>query len=770
MELRDFLARIDNVKQVGAEQWHGNCPACNDKHGHLYISQSRDGVILLDCKHGCTFDEIVSAVGVEKKQLFKERTPWEFLREHIYTDGQNVTVAKKVIYLTDEGKKQAVWYRYRTGKWEKGLGGFKVPLYHLSAMVDVVKVYMAEGEKDVETLERMGLTATTSPNGAGSKLRSDLVRYFKGKDVVILSDNDETGIDFANHCAESIRPKANSVKVIKAAEIYPDVKAKGDISDIAAIVGDDEAKRLLTAAENTALTVETVVPSKPPENADEAVAFFRDRGLFPESYTFDDMGNAQLFMDLFGSELRFNTTAKEWFVFVKGHWQRDTGGMYASEKMKLMQSALGKYAQSGAIADKKALTSFESNVKRLGKLNVREAALKDARSIDWIENDRLDSDPLLLNCINGTLNLKTLKFKPHDPNDMISKISGVIYDPAAKSPEWDKFIDTVMCRDKDKAHFLQKALGYSLTGLTSEECFFILYGATTRNGKGTMTNAINTLMGDYALTANPESFAQRSNKDGRQASGDIARLAGARFVNVSEPQKNMQLDAALMKTLTGRDVITARHLHEREFQFIPQFKQWWQTNFLPTVHDQTLFSSKRVKVITFDKHFGDDERDVTLKDRLCTPENISGILNWCLEGLRMYWEEGLKSPLAVVEATLAYADSSDKLKTFINECLVSDEYSSCTAKDAYIAYKMWCKENGYLYENKSKWMQSMRSKGLVEDRGKVGNNWCYNIINKYDIASEYKPSTQCDEPRKVNEIMLLDEKSRKTGDMIDLPF
>lgn len=739
MELNDFLSRLENVKKCGTDQYHANCPACGDRHGHLYISAA-DGKILIDCKKGCKFEDVVSALGLHRKQMFAERPQWEFLREHVYTDGNDVPVAKKQIYRKDSGK-TAVWYRYDKGKWTKGLGGMKVPLYRLKSVASADKIYLVEGEKDAETMERLGFTATTSPNGAGSKLRNDLVHYFKDKDVVILADNDDVGADYARDTAERIRPKARSVKVVPSAEIYPELKAKGDISDIAEAVGDEEAKRLLLAAEDTAqsvsISVEAVgkTASVTASGTVSGKAFFKERGIDPAAYSFNDRGNSQLFADVFGNELRWNVTAKEWYIYSGGRWQRDTGGMYASMKMKMLQDALFQYF--GEVRED-LQKSYIDNVMRMTRLNVRETILKDARDVNWFENADLDSDIYLFNCKNGTLDLKTMKFKPHDQNDLISRISNVVYDPKATSPDFEKFVTEIMSGDKDKMRFLQKALGYSLTGSAAEECFFILYGATTRNGKGTLTSTITYMMGDgYAASAVPETFAMKMNRDSRQASGDIARLAGVRFLNVSEPQKNMQLDVALVKTLTGRDRITARHLHEREFEFEPEFKIFMNSNFLPAINDETIFSSERVKVIPFERHFDGADRDVTLKDRLRTEQNISGIFNWCLEGLRMYREEGLKVPLSVSLATAEYADSSDKYKAFIKECLVEDAFSSCKAKDAYYAYKQWCSESGFRYENKSKWLMAMRGKGIVRDRATVNGMTAPNVIVGYRVSDFY---------------------------------
>ena len=233
-----------------------------------------------------------------------------------------------------------------------------------------------------------------------------------------------------------------------------------------------------------------------------------------------------------------------------------------------------------------------------------------------------------------------------------------------------------------------------------------------------------------ADTAMPETLARKQNKDSRQASGDIARLAGVRFLNVSEPPKNMLLDEQLLKTLLGRDRITARHLHEREFEFLPKFKLHLNCNYLPQVSDLTIFKSDRVHIIPFDKHFSDAERDKALKDRLKRPENISGLLNWLLDGLKLFRAEGAEPPKAVKDATRQYADSSDKIGEFIRDCLQSPEQEMrIHPATVYDTFEEWCKETGRGCESRKNLIAELRRRGLVADRAKDDfGRWTWDLI------------------------------------------
>lgn len=274
-------------------------------------------------------------------------------------------------------------------------------------------------------------------------------------------------------------------------------------------------------------------------------------------------------------------------------------------------------------------------------------------------------------------------------------------------------------------------------GNTSEETAFILYGSTTRNGKSTLCETLIYLLGDYALTMRPETLATKQNTDSRQANGDVARLCGCRFVNASEPPKRMLFDTALLKSLLGRDSITARFLHQREFEFIPKFKLVINTNYLPVITDDTIFSSGRLNVVSFDRHFEPHEQDKHLKDKLRKKEELSGILNWCLEGLRLYRKDGLKAPAAVQKATNAYRADSDKIGNFINECLKKTDTNS-KAKEIYDCYVKWCADNGYGIENKGNFFAEMKNKGLFATSGTVTGKTVKNVIKGYVIDTDFQ--------------------------------
>lgn len=457
------------------------------------------------------------------------------------------------------------------------------------------------------------------------------------------------------------------------------------------------------------------------------------RSLKPEQYELSDKGDGQLYADVFQDCLRYNATAREWYYFNGRYWQQDTGGMIAEGKACELSDALLVYGYD--LEDEATRRDYIKHVARMGSRRVRKIMMDDSRHVNCIENADLDRDLYLFNCLNGVLDLKTFEFKPHSPDYLMTKIAQVEYKPAARSAAWEKFIDEVLQGDAQKTGYLQKLLGLSLTGDTKDESCYMLYGPSTRNGKSTLLETYAYMLGGaggYAMNMKPETLAQRQIKDGRQASGDIARLDGCRFLNVSEPPKKMMFDVALLKNLTGRDTITARHLHQSEFQFTPVFKLFINTNFLPLITDDTLFSSGRLNVITFDRHFKPEEQDKGLKDRLKEPDNISGLLNWCLTGLKRYYMEGAAPPESVRAATAEYRSNSDKVGNFIRDCLRESKENS-TLKDVYEKYGEWCKENGFGTENKGNLKDELKAKGIFAERGTVNGKTCKNIVKGYVI-------------------------------------
>ena len=390
-------------------------------------------------------------------------------------------------------------------------------------------------------------------------------------------------------------------------------------------------------------------------------------------YQREEIGIGYAFADYFKPIARFDRERGIWYVFDGKIWQPDENALAVAELAKRLADRLYTFALQ--IKDEDTRNRYIKRVQKLQMRKNRRTMIEDAKSLYPVPHSVFDRNTDLFNCQNGTLNLTTGEFKAHDPADFLTLMSGITYDPDAACPRWDTFISEVMCGDEDLALYLQKALGYALTGDTSLECLFILYGATSRNGKGTTMETFLRIMGDYGKTSNPEmlstKFGTSSNSSG--PSEEIARLAGVRFVNISEPEKKITFNAALVKRMTGNDTLNARFLHENSFDFKPNFKIFINTNYKPSVSDMTLFYSNRLKLIPFKRHFEEHEQDKGLKNFFSEAPNLSAIFNWCYEGYRQFKASDLADPLAVTQATKEYAEESDRIGQFVDAWLEAGE-------------------------------------------------------------------------------------------------
>lgn len=422
-------------------------------------------------------------------------------------------------------------------------------------------------------------------------------------------------------------------------------------------------------------------------------------------YSFDDTGIGRLFADSYKWKLRYVPEWKEWVIYTGKIWT--PCGLEIMEYCKDFTDKVRDIIDCYHIPDDSIGKQIKSIVKKWQSRKGKEMILKEAASVHPVSINDFDKDPFIFNCQNFTLNLKTPEPKKHNPRDFLMKIANVEYDPNAECPRWDRHMMEVFDEDADLVEYTQKALGYALTGDTRYECFFILYGQSSRNGKGVTMGTFQHMLGDYACTTSPDTITQKKFASSGGPSEDIARLKGARFVNISEPDQNMVLSSALIKTLTGNDTIIARMLYKNSIEFKPICKFFINTNHRPKVTDRTVFLSKRIKVIPFDHHFPDDKQDTGLKDELIQKENLSGILNWCIEGLRYlskkdFSKEAFAEPEAVKRAIDDYEQAffgksatqqdNDDITQFIAEVLEQNSGSEIRAMSAYGRYCEWCEE------------------------------------------------------------------------------
>ena len=285
---------------------------------------------------------------------------------------------------------------------------------------------------------------------------------------------------------------------------------------------------------------------------------------------------------------------------------------------------------------------------------------------------------------------------------------------------------------------MQRIFGYSLTADNAQERAYILFGSTTRNGKSTLVESFRAMMGEYAGVMQPESLEQVRQKNGSNPSPDIARLTGIRFLSVPEPRKNLMLDVALFKALTGGDTITARMLKQNPFEFKPVFTLFMHCNSLPLVTDDTLFQSERVRIITFDRHFEEYEQNKNLKKELRAQEVLSSILNWAIIGLKDFRENGEQPPACVMVSTAKYKEKSDKILLFMDECMEKSSNGNSAVADVYKVYCKWNIDNDRGFEGKQRFIMDMRDHGLIRDTGTVEGKTVRNVVAGFTIVAEWR--------------------------------
>ena len=445
----------------------------------------------------------------------------------------------------------------------------------------------------------------------------------------------------------------------------------------------------------------------------------------------DDISNGRVFADIFKSVARFNSTARKWYVYDGKVWRDDPENLIVDGLSKKLFEAL-MINSIKAEAD----MGYRSFILKLGNRTKRETMIKDARSFYPVSSDQFDTSKDLFNCQNGTFDMRTGTLLSHDPAHMISKISNINYVPEAKSPLWEKFISEIMMDDPEMIEFLRKCLGYSISPLTFLECFFVTYGETSRNGKGTLNLTIQRMLGDYGASVSPDTFTSKKYKSSSdQANDSVASLVGRNYVSVSEPEEQMVLDSALIKALTGNDKLRVRKLYESGFEYTASFKIWFNTNHLPQITDESVFNSGRVILIPFNRHFSDQEQDKRLKEKLSQPDVLSAVFNWCYVGFKeVMKEERLDMPESVKEAVRKYAIQQDRIGEFFRECMIESQKSEPISK-IYEAYKRFCFDSSYKPLGRNKFVEK------VEKKQNVGiyhnQKYVFGITFKDDCTYNY---------------------------------
>jgi putative DNA primase/helicase len=461
-----------------------------------------------------------------------------------------------------------------------------------------------------------------------------------------------------------------------------------------------------------------------------------------------DQGNAAWLAHLHGQDLRYCWATSTFYWWDGTRWVADTHGKVdwwtRDVAHKLYELAAGFNTAAAGLNNRAAAEPDPDGSKRLADAAAKMSNLAQAYT-KWGRNSEssermsamlrcvksepgitvqardFDRHPWLINCLNGTLDLGTGQLREHRREDLITHVLPFGYDPDARLPLWDWFLERAQ-RNPQVIGFLARAVGYSATGLTTEEKLFFCYGDGS-TGKSTFLQAIAATLGPYAATADFEAFLQKDRSAGHSA--DIARLAGKRMVIGIEVDEGKKLAEALVKQLTGGDIITASHKYQDAFEFRPTFSLWLAANHRPRVRADDKAMWRRISMTPFDQVIPEEERDPQVKAQLTDPQ-IAGpaILAWIVQGCLEWQVMGLCPPQEVIEATEEYRREMSPVTEFIDTWMVVQEGAQADNTDTYQQYLKWAADNGIRYPLKQKaFTQAMKALGHQQDRKNHSRYW-----------------------------------------------
>lgn len=460
---------------------------------------------------------------------------------------------------------------------------------------------------------------------------------------------------------------------------------------------DDMLTSLAGSMRRRGASEESILAALRQENEDKCVPPLPDAQLrkiaksiarkppagYDEHYT--DLGNARRFILQHQDDVRnVRIWRRPWLLWDGTRWTPDLTG----EVERMGKATVRRlYQEAAHVSDE----DLRNKLLKHAQQSESSASLSNMLALAATEPEvalpaeAFDNDTNLFNVENGTLDLNTGKLHAHRREDLITKLAEVEYQPKAEAPRWDRFMREITKGDDELVKFLQRAVGYSLTGDTREQCLFFCYGQGG-NGKSTFLETIRLLMGDYGQQADFTTFLAKRSDGPRN---DLARMRGARLVTAVEAHGDRNFDETVIKQLTGSDTITARKLYEELFEFKPMHKIFLAANHKPIVKEQTEAFWRRMKLIPFLATFSKEKHNRNDKLGKILEKELSGILNWALEGTRMWRTEGLGSCKAVERATASYREENDVLgEFFAARCQLIDTGWSSTS-DLYRSFSEW---------------------------------------------------------------------------------
>jgi len=616
-------------------------------------------------------------------------------------------------YLDASGQLIAIVYRYDPPGGKKEFRPWDVrrrkmappdprPLYNQPGMKDAAQVVLVEGEKCAQALIGAGVTATTAMHGANAPVDKTDWSPLSGKAVLIWPDRDKPGWEYAAQAAQAILSAgAKSCHVLyppeDAAEGWDAADAIAEGFDIATFLSHGPRLQMHDITDD----------AEPAVSSDESVWGTED-------------ALALAFTRRYHRDWRYVATWGRWLMW-DGHRWRNEDTLAATDLIRSVCRHAAVHADNPKVAAKLASSGTVSGVERLARTDRRHAATTD----EW------DADPWLLNTPGGVVDLKTGRTRANERVDRMTKITTAR--PQGLCPQWSAFLANITGGDDELQAYLQRMVGYCLTGATSAHALFFLYG-TGANGKSVFANVISTILGDYAATASMDTFVETR---GDRHPTDLAGLRGARFVTAIETEQGRRLNESKVKAITGGDKISARFMHKDFFEYTPQFKPVIVGNHKPAIRNIDEAMRRRLHMIPFTVTIPPERRDPRLTEKLLAERD--GILAWAVAGCLAWQRSGLQPPACVQAATAEYFDSEDALGRWLDERCVRTANAKSLTAELFTDWKQWAEAAGEFIGTQRRFSDLLITRGLEKWRNSMGVRGFQGIGLKQPHTPAYTP-------------------------------
>jgi putative DNA primase/helicase len=780
MTLTDLLGRFDDVEET-ADGYLVHCPAHVDSHQSLRLTVSDAGKVLVRCRAGCPTTKVLESLGLTMKDL-ASMTPGDATPDRTATsvdvpapaaevaalavklDAYAATLATASVigeqgdpgvdaldyasrrfgvtaedarrlglgYATDlgGGPRLVVPFRDREGvargfqaraldpassvRWlgpksPEGASWAKIGFFPGLGGYD--EILITEGPGDALTGAAAGFD-TIGIRGAGLATNASaldaLVSTADGRPVVIAGDGDVAGRRFAAELADALLGRGLSVKLLP---MRPDKDLTDWRADDPERFHDDLLYHVAKAEVARSLTA-------------ALLAWDEDR------YSLSDLGGARYLRDYIeslGSGVRYSEEAG-FFLLDEGVWRKDERQAVRTHAQSVADLLRGLAMQASSEAKRDGAS--DSDVKRAARLNRYAAHAQTTRGLDAMIRElqavqgvpasieEFDQHGHFLAARNGVIDLRTGELRPHDPTLLITKRVDLVYEPDAQAPRWEQFLREIFPAHPTLPAYMQRLVGYGITGQTDEQCFAVLWG-TGANGKSVLTDTLTGCFRELTVTT---PFATFEDRGSGGIPNDVAALKGARLVMAAEGEQGRPMAESVLKRVTGRDMISARFMRKEFFEFRPTFLLMLATNFKPSFKGQDEGLWRRVKLIPFERYFLPEERDHRLGDALLA--EAPGILAWAVRGAIAWYAGGLQDPDVIRSSTKEYRETSDALAGFLPGVFVFDaDAGRVEGKILFEQYLQWADEENL--PQRERWTRrtffaALEERGLTKRRTNGG--------------------------------------------------